>query len=413
MRQFPATLLIITSILQTSTFPQYAMADESTQKKNPISLTANGLLSPQVKRGLSYLIDQQQNNGGWSQGQESTFMGHADSKITELANVGDTCMASLALMQTGNYPNSGEYSKNVNKAISFICSKIENADNNSLSVTDLKGTRLQMKLGPYIDTFLASLALSEAKGHMLDKSGEQQVTAALNKVIGKIEKHEDENGQIASGGWAPVHAQAFATMGLNRAKQAGIPVSDSALARAENYAKNNFDGKTANFKSLGSPVPLYSAGATLSELQESINTNNKYEAEAKKILASRKSSRSDRELAQSKVDRFEAVKDSQKGAVDAVISKLNDDGFMRGFGCNGGEEFLSYLEISETLEANKSDKWEDWNKKITANLYHIQNNDGSWMGQHCITSRTFCTAAAILVLTANREQSPVVKKLRA
>lgn len=407
-----AALLLFIAILQTMAFTLDARANELARKKDPICLPANGLLSPQVRRGLVYLISQQEENGGWSQGQESAFMGHVDNNITNLPNVGDTCMAAVAFMQAGNYPNAGTYSKNVNKAISFICNTIEKSDNNSLSITDVQGTRLQMKLGPYIDTFLASLALSEARGHMLDKAGERQVSLALNMVVHKIEQHQESNGKLAAGGWAPVHAQSLATKGLNRAKQTGIAVREDVLAKAEQYAKDSFDSKTAHFAAAGSPVPLYAAGATLSELQASINTNNQSEDTARKILANKKSSQSDRELAQSKLYRFKATKDAQKQAISAVVSKLDNDGFVRGFGCNGGEEFLSYLDISETLKANDTKEWQKWNQKISDNLYQVQNNDGSWMGQHCITSRTFCTAAALLVLTADRSQMSVVKKLR-
>ncbi len=228
----PAILIVLVTILQTKIFTLNATADETARKRGPISLPTNGLLSLQVKRGLVYLINQQQENGGWSQGEESAFMGHIDDNIASLPNVGDTCMASVALMQAGNYPNAGIYSKNVNKAISFICKSIDKADNDSLSITDIHGTRLQMKLGPYIDTFLASLALSEAKGHMLDKAGEKQVTLALDTVIHKIEQHQDTNGKLAAGGWAPVHAQSLATKGLNRAMQSGIAVKESVLAKA-------------------------------------------------------------------------------------------------------------------------------------------------------------------------------------
>ncbi len=47
-------------------------------------------------------------------------------------------------------------------------------------------------------------------------------------------------------------------------------------------------------------------------------------------------------------------------------------------------------------------EWEDWDRSVTENLERIQNKDGSWTGHHCITGRTFCTAAALLVLLADR-----------
>ena len=33
--------------------------------------------------------------------------------------------------------------------------------------------------------------------------------------------------------------------------------------------------------------------------------------------------------------------------------------------------------------------------------------EGSWSGQHCITGKTFCTSAALLVLMTDRTQFPV------
>ena len=48
---------------------------------------------------------------------------------------------------------------------------------------------------------------------------------------------------------------------------------------------------------------------------------------------------------------------------------------------------------------------------MAQNLTRIQNGDGSWTGHHCITGRTFCTAAALLVLTADRAPFPVASKV--
>ena len=46
-------------------------------------------------------------------------------------------------------------------------------------------------------------------------------------------------------------------------------------------------------------------------------------------------------------------------------------------------------------------------KTLTAeNMERIQNADGSWSGHHCITGRTFCTAAALLVLVVDRAPRP-------
>ncbi len=400
------TLSVLTLNSSLLVTPQYAIA-------RPVTvITSSKPLTESVKRGLAYLIEQQQSNGGWSQGEESVNMGHSMGDLTDLANVGDTCIATLALIRAGNYPNSGAHSKNVDKAINFVCNSIEKADNNSLSITDIHGTRIQMKLGPKIDTFLASLTLAEVKGHMLDKQGEKRVTAALDKVIYKIEHHQESDGTLASGGWAPIHAQALATKALNRAAQKGANVSDEVLKKAESFAKNSFDAKEGNFKTAGSPVALYAAGAALGGLQESINTNQQMQGAVNKVLLDKKAPKEARELAQAKLERYSQAEQSQKQAISAVVGRMNDDKFVGGFGCNGGEEFLSYLEIGEALKANDLNKFHEWDTKISEKLSRVQSNDGSWSGQHCITSRTFCTAAALLVLMVDRSPGATVEKLK-
>ena len=52
------------------------------------------------------------------------------------------------------------------------------------------------------------------------------------------------------------------------------------------------------------------------------------------------------------------------------------------------------------------DAWARWDDKISRNLTKVQNTDGSWTGHHCITGRTFCTSAALLVLMVDRTLMP-------
>ena len=64
------------------------------------------------------------------------------------------------------------------------------------------------------------------------------------------------------------------------------------------------------------------------------------------------------------------------------------------------------MQIGETLLAKGGKEWTDFDKSMTENLGRIQNPDGSWSGHHCITGRTFCTSAALLVLLTDRAPVP-------
>jgi len=101
-----------------------------------------------------------------------------------------------------------------------------------------------------------------------------------------------------------------------------------------------------------------------------------------------------------------------EAAEKALLDRVDDDAFIRGFGNNGGEEFLSYMLIAESLVVKGGADWEKWDVSITALVNQVQNEDGSWTGHHCITGRTFCTAAALLVLMADRAPVPVAAQIR-
>src|SRR5262249_2289586 len=143
-------------------------------------------LSDAVKKGLAYLVKQQGADGGWGQGggwrvgdQGGRIEG---AQVKDPPDVGNTCVALLALVRAGNTPKEGPYANNVAKAVAFICARIEKADDKSLDVTDVKGTQLQSKIGPYVDTFLASMVLAELKGKMGDETGGKRRLGARTKA---------------------------------------------------------------------------------------------------------------------------------------------------------------------------------------------------------------------------------------
>jgi hypothetical protein len=103
--------------------------------------------------------------------------------------------------------------------------------------------------------------------------------------------------------------------------------------------------------------------------------------------------------------------DRKKNAkqIDEIRGKLSDPRFIAGFGSVGGEEFFSYLNISDSLKRAGGPEWTKWNREMTAKILKMQNSDGTWAGHHCITGRVAVTTAAILLLAVDRE--PLVSTL--
>jgi hypothetical protein len=96
-------------------------------------------------------------------------------------------------------------------------------------------------------------------------------------------------------------------------------------------------------------------------------------------------------------------REKNKDEIAAINAKLSDVKFVEGYGSIGGEEFFSYLNISDSLKRTGGKEWGDWHSKITQKILKLQNNDGTWAGHHCITGRVAVTSAAILNITSNRE----------
>ena len=109
------------------------------------------------------------------------------------------------------------------------------------------------------------------------------------------------------------------------------------------------------------------------------------------------------------LSRTEKDRKTNAKQIQEITGQLSDAEFVTGFGSIGGEEFFSYLNISESLRRTGGAEWKKWNGDMTAKLLKLQNEDGTWAGHHCITGRVAVTGAAILLLTADREAVPAAQ----
>jgi Squalene-hopene cyclase C-terminal domain len=353
-----------------------------------------------LERSLDWLADAQNNDGGWGAGSHS----RQDIKDPHAvkSDPATTAMVAMGILRNGSTLHSGPYHDQLSDATEFLLECVENSPKNDLNITSLTGTQPQVKLGKNIDVALTSQYLTNLLDHT---SNDPQLQARIKKAVkicvDKIEKGQTANGSQSGSGWAGVLQSSLATNALESAKDEGVEVNEETLDAARDYQKNNIDVKTNNVATESA------AGIVLYSVSGSARASAQEAGEAKDAVKKAKKEGKLEEDAEITVENLEKTGMSRSKAMKYTTAyRVNEsakqiaqkDEVMSGFGNNGGEEFLSYLQTGEGLIMSKDESWKNWYDKMSGRLLQIQNNDGSWSGHHCITSPVFCTATSILIL---------------
>jgi hypothetical protein len=357
-----------------------------TQRTPAEPKTAPAPVSIAVDKGARWLASVQGADGGWGQDGGVASSARQGERLESSGNdVANTAVAALALLQAGR-----QYEPQVERALAFVLQRIEASPADGLAITDRQGTQIQRKLGPYIDTFLSSMLMARIDGRASTPALNARVRKALQKTVAKIEKHQQSDGSWnIAGGWAPVLGTSMASRSLFEAQNRGVAVNTAVLRRAETY--------TVSALSAPAPpppaAPVATAGLSAGRL---VDTLPAARAEAAGVPLYQ-SAQALEQLSRTAADRVQNAKQ-----ISAIQGQLANAAFVGGYGSMGGEEFFSYLNISDSMKRVGGDAWSKWNVGITQKILGLQNSDGTWAGHHCITGRVAMTSAAILNLTVDR-----------
>ncbi len=354
-------------------------------------LPKNDAAAIAVEKGAHWLVSVQGQDGGWGQdGGETSYVRQGEHLESNGNDVANTAVAATALLHAGNTAISGPYHVALQRAVNFILRHVEQSPAEGLTVTDLNGTQIQRKLGPFIDTFLSSKLLAELDGNMGDARLNARVRQSLQKCVAKIEKNQMQDGSWnVAGGWAPILGTSMASRSLFMAQQKGVAVSPMAMAKVDEYTQKGTQAPST-------PRPGIRAG-------EAGSVSGAYLGGVVADAASAgvplyKSAQTLEQLSRTDADRKKNARE-----IRAITNELENARFVTGFGSIGGEEFFSYLNISDGLHRAGGPAWEKWNGDMKTKVIRLQNDDGTWSGQHCITGRVAVTSAAILLLLADRD----------
>ena len=370
-------LAVVMSVAVVAGTAGWAQAQRTTHEPK----TAPVPVSSAVDKGARWLASVQGADGGWGQdGGEATSARPGERLESGGNDVANTAVAALALLQAGR-----QYQPQVERALAFVLQRIEASPADGLAITDRQGTQIQRKLGPYIDTFLSSMLMSQIDGRASTPALNARVRKALQKTVAKIEKHQQSDGSWnIAGGWAPVLGTSMASRSLFEAKNRGVAVDAAVLKRAETYTVS----------ALNAPAPPGAGGAAGG--RSAVGLASAAPAEAAGV-ALYQGAQALEQLSRTSADRAQNAKQ-----ISAIQGQLSNARFVGGFGSMGGEEFFSYLNISDSMKRVGGDAWPKWHADITQKIVGLQNSDGTWAGHHCITGRVAMTSAAILNLTVDR-----------
>lgn len=364
-----------------------------------------------VDHGLNWIVEAQQPNGGWGAGS------HQRQDVTNPHAVetdpATTAMVAMAMLRSGTTLSEGRFSQHLRRALNHLLEAIEASQPASPNITTQTGTQIQIKLGSNIDVILASQFLSNIVPHLKNDSGLQsRVMRCQERCVKKIQQSQDSNGSIAGSGWAGVLQSSFATNALESAEANGVAVDRKALEKSREFQKGNYNAKTGDVNTdLGAGIVLYSVTGSV---RASAKEARRVEEEVSKAKRDGKLA----PAASPTVENLEKIGFAKDDALQyatayevyqsAKVEATRED-VMSGFGNNGGEEFLSYLQTGESMIINKDNSWQQWYDNMSGRLLKIQNNDGSWQGHHCITSPVFCTATCLLILAVNNDVESLIE----
>lgn len=317
-----------------------------------LELTAQSIES--VRKGLEWLKRTEGRKGGHG------------ADVNQADDIGCSSMVGLAMLANGSTPSQGPNKRHLKRITNYLIGCVDAMPDGN--ITGKKGTQLQNKIGSQAHTFFALLFLSQICGEVgIHKKTRQAVGKLVETVVGA----QSKRGDWGQESWAPTLGTVMGWTSLRSAHFAGFRVGGSPEKTADHLMNQM---KTSLGKREHWMHSLYKNATGIRVLY----AMGKEEEEVSK----------------------KAFKDVLK-----LVTRDNT-----AFNQAGGEEFLAFHLITETMLQKEGEDWSTWFPKVRDKMLDVQNDDGCWTGHHCITSRTFCTAAACLVLSAPNRYLPISQK---
>ena len=252
-----AILFLLTMIAPGSLFAQVEMGQRSQPELGLLNEQKVKQLDASVKKGLAWLISQQNDDGSF--------------KAIELGQPAVTALCVMAFLANGETPNDGKYRANVKRAIDYIANQQKpngllarigprrvpiTRNYQEVVNTDAVTAKLNLKPNAIVTTAvynhaISALALCEAYGQCDDEQTkkigpviEKAIAATLEMQKWKRKREKDV------GGWrylsvifpqdADLSVTGWQLMFLRSARNAGFEVPQKSIDHAVKYVQRCF-----------------------------------------------------------------------------------------------------------------------------------------------------------------------------
>ena len=304
-----------------------------------------------IASGLAWLDHAKVDRGGYR------------GDIGQIEDIGCTAMVGLAMLADGSTPVLGPNHLKLQAITKYLIRQVDVMPKNN--ITSRTDTQLQRKIGVQAHSFFALLYLTQIAG----ESHLRKLTLkAARKLSAAVTAAQLSNGSWGQASWAPTLGTVMGWTSLRSSHFAGLNVGGSPEKTATHLIES-MESQAAQQRHWMHELYKNAAGI--------------------------------RVLYAMKKDDQKVVKTSFRDVLRLV--KNGNTAFNQA----GGEEYLAFHLITETMLQKGGEDWNTWFPEVRDKICDVQNKDGSWSGHHCITSRTFCTAAACLVLSAPNRYLPI------
>jgi hypothetical protein len=298
-----------------------------------------------VDRALKYLQKSQEKDGSWARDRYSPPV---------------TALCVMAFLQAGHAAGDGDYEDTVQKGLEYVLK--------------FKGTKADLIAGWYgnemyqhgICTLMLAQALPKCKGKLT-----QDVKAKLEKAVAAILKGQRTSDPKSPhfGGWrylqkgtdSDLSVSGWQIQALRAAKSAGCEVPKESLSLAIDYVRRCGGSVTGGFRYF--PGGRLTVPCTASAVFALLEPRD---AQPDKLI-------------------------TQAGAYVLKNPPRWGDGHF----------FYGTYYGSQAMFRLGGDFWKEYQPKLYAVLLDNQKPDGSWLGARATFGPNYCTAMAVLSLTAD------------